>query len=335
MRFSMVAPLLVVASSAWAADALTFQAVTTVAIGDNPSVTFHPSVSGHLQVSVACAGEKWSMEQGISPGKSVTLSLTGLPEGRHACNGQVRLQASDGSDGTMPLALNVAILGIVDLSATLEDVDLVNGTLRVRTSREVSEAVVDFYGVRGAHLGGVNGVVVGAGELQFSWTPSSDEIVKLTVQTRDDAGFTSQLDLWPWFYEIPHEDVIFASGSHDIGSDEAPKLERSWAEIVQVMELYGSVVDMKLFVAGYTDTVGAAAGNLALSERRARSIAGWFRQRGFSLPIRYQGFGETVLAVGTSDETDEIRNRRAVYVLAAQAPPRSDNIPNNRWTPLR
>ena len=134
--------------------------------------------------------------------------------------------------------------------------------------------------------------------------------------------------------EIPHEDVVFASGSHAIPGAENPKLESSWTSVSEVFAKYGAVVEVKLYVAGYTDTVGDAGSNQGLSERRARSIATWFRQRGFAGPVFYQGFGESVLAVQTPDGTDEQANRRALYVLAAQAPPVSPPLPRSDWKQL-
>ena len=53
---------------------------------------------------------------------------------------------------------------------------------------------------------------------------------------------------------------------------------------------------------------------------RARSIAAWFRKRGVKIPISYEGFGETSLAVKTADSVDEIRNRRVDYVLSDGPP---------------
>ena len=67
--------------------------------------------------------------------------------------------------------------------------------------------------------------------------------------------------------------------------------------------------------------------------RGAKTIAGWFRSRGFNGEIRYQGFGEGALAVATADETNELRNRRAKYVLAAEEPARSGDIPRSQWKP--
>ena len=91
---------------------------------------------------------------------------------------------------------------------------------------------------------------------------------------------------------------------------------------------------IKLYLAGYTDTVGDGGGNQALSERRARSIAAWFRNRGFSGEIAFQGFGERGQAVQTGEGVDEARNRRAVYILAASPPPTSPGLPGSNWSRL-
>jgi outer membrane protein OmpA-like peptidoglycan-associated protein len=141
--------------------------------------------------------------------------------------------------------------------------------------------------------------------------------------------------LSPWAYAVPHEDVVFGSGAHAIVADEVPKLERCWSDVQAVIAKYGDVVKIQLYVAGYTDTVGATGSNQQLSERRARAIAEWFRGRGFSGDIHYQGFGEGALAVPTGDEVDEGANRRALYVLAAEAPAPSAEMPAQRWTTLR
>ena len=63
--------------------------------------------------------------------------------------------------------------------------------------------------------------------------------------------------------------------------------------------------------------------------------ASWFQKRGFPGAIWVQGFGESVLAVGTPDETDEPANRRCVYVLSAQAPRPSPDLPKAAWTRLQ
>jgi outer membrane protein OmpA-like peptidoglycan-associated protein len=131
----------------------------------------------------------------------------------------------------------------------------------------------------------------------------------------------SEVELVPWSVDIPHEDVVFASGSADIPPGETHKLDAAYDRILAAIREHGSDMSARLYVLGHTDTVGSAADNAALSQRRATSIARHFRTRGgITLPIVARGFGETMLAVRTPDSTDEPRNRRAQYILAAQPP---------------
>jgi outer membrane protein OmpA-like peptidoglycan-associated protein len=67
---------------------------------------------------------------------------------------------------------------------------------------------------------------------------------------------------------------------------------------------------------------------------RALAIASWFRENGFKGEIHYQGFGEDGQLVKTLDETAEPANRRAIYILAAEAPPTSEQLPRSAWRPL-
>ena len=167
----------------------------------------------------------------------------------------------------------------------------------------------------------------------FRWD-SEQEVVKLVVQGRDLHGFKSKLELSPWSYTIPHDDVLFASGDAAIADAEVPKLESTWTDVVETLNKYGSVVRIQLYVAGCTDTVGDSGMNQALSERRARSIASWFRQRGFPGDVYFQGLGERAPAVVTADEVNEPANRRAIYMLAADPPGPDTGVPFGRWRKL-
>ena len=91
---------------------------------------------------------------------------------------------------------------------------------------------------------------------------------------------------------------------------------------------------IKLYVAGYTDTVGDKKHNYELSNRRAKAIAGYFRKKGFKFPIMFQGFGEDALKEQTPDETDNQANRRAMYVLAGDMAPSGGSFPRQSWENL-
>lgn len=317
------------------ADPLTFEAVRVVEHGkDVPRLLLQANEPGTLKASVSCGARTWSANRSVSTGTKVEVRLDGLAEGTHMCTAQIGFLAATGADGDSMVSFEVASLPILGLSSTLDDIDLVKGTALVRATREVAEAQVTVYGAKGAQLDQTRGDVSGGTELRFGFDPQGREVVKLVVEAADVHGFRTELELLPWFYNIPHEDVVFPSGSHEIPASEAPKLDRAWADVTKAIDLYGSVIQIQLFVAGYTDTVGDGASNQGLSERRARAIAGWFKGKGFPGVIHYQGFGESVLAVGTPDETDEARNRRAIYVLAAQTPRPGPDLPRQAWKRL-
>jgi outer membrane protein OmpA-like peptidoglycan-associated protein len=223
--------------------------------------------------------------------------------------------------GTAPSALRVQ----VDKSK----VDLKEHRLEVKMSLPPGKVKIEVYSETDAVLADeehdFTGHPAGA-PLIVTWKPSSDAAVgRIELHASDASGVGSwSFQIAPWFVPIPHEDVNFQTGSSEIQPGEAPKLEAAYATIEKVLaedKAHGRMhPGMTLFIAGHTDTVGGAGPNLKLSQERARSIASWFRKRGVHMPISYEGFGETSLAVKTADNVDEVRNRRADYVLSDGPP---------------
>ena len=319
----------------WAVSAfgqqVTFEAVTQVEYGrGDPSVTFRSAVDGKLTVKLACDGTSFARTTGVKAGGVWTLPLTGLAKGRHACTGTARLDEPTGDWAESPLSFTVSLLATLQLSATAGDVDLAKHTLVVHADRPLKAAEVRVIGEDGAVLATETATLLDPLAPSFRWV-ADGEVLKLAVTATDEAGVRSELELSPWTYAIPHVDVVFATGSAEITAAEAAKLEQCWADVERVLGKYGRVVDIELFVGGYTDTVGSSTSNQGLSERRAAAIAGWFVQRGFSRPVWYQGFGEDALLQPTPDETDALANRRAMYLLAAEAPPVGPNVPRTDW----
>jgi len=160
-------------------------------------------------------------------------------------------------------------------------------------------------------------------------------IFKITATAYDKFGYWAGVEIIPWSLSIPHEDVNFESGKHDVLADEAPKVDDAYEHIVKAVEKYGEWVTCTLFIGGYTDTVGDSGSNQSLSERRARALALYFQSKGATFPIYYQGFGESVLAVKTDDSVDMLANRRALYIITAGTPPKTVETPRGNWKKLQ
>jgi outer membrane protein OmpA-like peptidoglycan-associated protein len=108
----------------------------------------------------------------------------------------------------------------------------------------------------------------------------------------------------------------------DITVQQRPKLDEPLALLVETVSKYAALMNVGLYVAGHTDTVGQSADNQRLSEKRAQSIAKFFIQHGLrALPIFARGFGEGSLAVKTADNVAEAKNRRAQYIISSYVPP--------------
>jgi outer membrane protein OmpA-like peptidoglycan-associated protein len=236
----------------------------------------------------------------------------------------------------VPIYFSVFVGGNLDMEVPRDQIDLGSEVLTILLTRPAGRAEVEVIGLDGVLAQQeyeLSGEPAGT-PINLEWNAPRGEVLKLMVRGYDKWGFYVQEDITPWSLEIPHDDVHFASGSHVIEETEKPKLDKAFATIMEKVEQYGEIVEIKLFIGGYTDTVDSRSYNQSLSERRARAIAGYFRERGFRAPIRYQGFGEDALALETNDEVDEIKNRRAVYVLAAWPPARGKNFPRAAWKNL-
>jgi outer membrane protein OmpA-like peptidoglycan-associated protein len=106
---------------------------------------------------------------------------------------------------------------------------------------------------------------------------------------------------------IDVEPITFASGSAAVTTEEV----RNLADLGQVMQdLLEENPNEVFLVMGHTDATGKAAMNLALSDRRAESVALALTEY-FDIPpenMIVQGYGETELLIDTQE--DEPLNRR-------------------------
>ena len=105
--------------------------------------------------------------------------------------------------------------------------------------------------------------------------------------------------------------VNFATGSAEL----TPQAVRTLDELGRAL----SSADLAAFrfrVEGHTDTVGSAAANQALSEKRAAAVVQYLTSRFGIAPGRLQsvGMGESAPMVRTGDEVADQRNRRVQVI---------------------
>ncbi len=220
----------------------------------------------------------------------------------------------------------------VDLSRA--SADLSAHTLTVHATARVDRAEIIAYGARRAVLErGEVSIGAGPGAVTIPWAGDPSEVVLLDVKLYSGgswAGFTFS----PWFLNIPHDDVHFETNQASVLPEEEWKLEATLRQLQDVLDKYGEMVPVKVYIAGCTDTAGDAAHNRDLSLRRARAIATWLREHGYSEPLYYHGFGESFLAERTGDGVDSAANRRVLYLVGANPPPPSTGVPQVSWQQL-
>ncbi len=330
--------VLAVGTMANAQDAVSMDIIRSGQVGQSaPAFIVKPRLPlDELAVQLQCGTTTAHHSGPVQPGDEIRMDLA-VSKGKHTCTGRLAIRGTDGSEGEMPLRFSVTMHPPLQVTVPRDSVDLSGRALSVlldRTAREVKVEVVGAGGVVIGHGQNASGPFAVGEPVPLTWTDSGDEIIQLRVVGTDVDGFWGQIDLSPWAYEVPHEDVVFESGESVIRPKEVHKLEAALLEVEKIVAKYGTVARINLYVAGYTDTVGSAENNRALSRARAQAIAQWFRSQGFSHPVFFQGFGEQGLAVTTPDNTDEPANRRAAYIVAAEIPPVSGAIPARNWTGL-
>ena len=104
--------------------------------------------------------------------------------------------------------------------------------------------------------------------------------------------------------------VFFEFDSSELSNSAKQTLDEA-AEAAQAMRPY------KIIIRGHTDRAGPESYNLALSERRALSVAGYMIDKGAGrFVIDVEGLGESEPIAKTSDNVRDGRNRRVEVTLS-------------------
>ncbi len=339
----LLALVVLLLASPAAADRLGMHFKATVSGKDQPAIVIQPTEA--IKIFTA------KLER--SDGKRVTLSARNVRAGkkhsiivRQASGSQFTYQAkfevkwASGLTEVGKASFKLTRMAKLKLKVNPQDVDLDARSLSFTINNPAKKAQLTIVGDDGKPLKKVEkkfGAPAAGTALQISWPKLKGAILYMELRAYDVAGFWQGVRLTPVHASIPHDDVEFASGKWDIRTSEEPKLKETLKALKASLGKFtkaGVNLQVRLYVAGYTDTVGTVSANQTLSNNRARSISSWFRRNGIKIPIYYQGYGEKVLAKQTPDETSEATNRRAIYILASQTPPKSRDLPKQNWSRL-
>lgn len=328
------------AASAAGPEDLGLGYLTAVKEGVQPSLVLKPTVAVKSVVfTLTARGSR--VQQVVKVGAVAANATKKVPivhgEGRETYDGSIAVEWGDGSSGDFTFTFDAVRYHALTIDMTWEDVDLAHREVTCRASHEVSRIVISLLDAGGAVIAreqrDFDPPIAGGEELSIAWGESERAAAKLKLEVFDPDGVWASMAITPFTITIPHDEVQFELGRADLPKGEVPKLERTLAALRKALAEHGTLLDLKLFVAGFTDTVGDRATNQALSLKRAAAISGWFRAKGVRLPIFYRGFGEEELAVATPDETDEVRNRRALYILSVH-PPLGVRVAASGWEAL-
>jgi outer membrane protein OmpA-like peptidoglycan-associated protein len=321
-------------SVASAAD-LDFTYLTNPKPNEQPTLFVTPSRAvSELYVQIEVGGKTLEFtKKNLPAGVKQTFRWARDTSVTHA-QAFVRAVHPDGDVVENSVAIDYSYGAPLKVNLSGASADLKARTITVSVTAPVTSADIVALGAKKSELERATVEVSGGpGKVNVPFVGDPSEVVLLDITLRNNTSWTG-FTYSPWFLDIPHEDVLFASDSAEITQDQAWKLEATLRQLQDVLEKYGEMVPVKLYIAGCTDTVGDGARNAELSQRRARAIATWLRGHGYDKPIYTWGFGESLLAVPTGDGVDNAANRRALYMVGANPPPPGSGIPSVAWKPL-
>lgn len=166
--------------------------------------------------------------------------------------------------------------------------------------------------VLGGAIGGGRGAAVGAGvggglgaAVGYNWETVKE---KLGMATRGSDVQVSQQNDGALKLNVPGS-ISFASGSATLASGVMPTLDR-------IAETLNEYPQTSVAVVGYTDSVGSAESNMALSRSRAAAVADYLAQRGVRRErIAVDSRGELEPIAENTTEVGRARNRRVEMLV--------------------
>ena len=260
--------------------------------------------------------------------------------GKHHYRATLTAQDAGGQETTMQIEFDVEVAEPIEVVVDKRLDHVRNHYVTFTCNRDVERVELEVANTGAAVRNESHGYPPApAGTLvKASWEPLDGDVLAIRMKVYDTSGFWAMVEMLPYSVQHTIDGLVFETGKWNILPTERSKLDSVLGQIRKDMEAVKRAraqVDLRLYVAGYTDTVGGHADNVVLSRRRAKAIAGYFSSQGLGIPMYYQGFGEKVLAVETDDNVAHPGNRRAIFVLANAAPGLSANMPRADWKRLK
>lgn len=176
-----------------------------------------------------------------------------------------------------------------DLGPNITKLEQAVGNITITPTTSVS---FDFVFDKAAGDGGE--AVVAVAEPEKAALESSGDLTKDECTTRFDVLSRTQ-------------SIYFRSGSRQLKSESGPLLET-------VVDIAKRCPDLKIEVAGYTDSDGSEAANQKLSEQRASTVAFYLKERGVPAgQLTDVGFGESNPVAPNDTADNKSRNRRIEF----------------------
>jgi len=151
----------------------------------------------------------------------------------------------------------------------------------------------------GATVGGATGAIIG-----HQMDKQAEEIAESVPDARVERvgeGIVVEFD----------SNILFGFDSSDLTGASRENLDK----LVVVLEKYP---DTNIEIQGHTDSTGPEDYNQALSERRARSVAGYLAVQGvMNERLSTVGFGETTPRYDNETEEGRAQNRRVDFLITA------------------
>ncbi len=276
-----------------------------------------------LSLTRSSDGKQLTLKKGkLRGGRAHAFELPMKVPGTTQFEGSLSVVIAGGQTANMPLKFEAKLLAPIKLSMVPGGLDQAKKLLRFTANRSLKTVEVTLMSDLGTPLVSISvaAQIDTDDNYLVNYQQEPGTVMRISIKGIDHDGYFGGMELFPWRVDIPHEEVMFASGSANVAKSEMNKLSDSYKLLQGAIRKYGKLAKIKLYIAGHTDTVGPAASNRELSRRRARSIGLWFKKRGVKIPILFAGFGEDIPLKQTADEVDEPLNRRAEYIVAVDAP---------------